>query len=202
MESSALETPKITLAFIGSPATGKTRMVLQSVGKTDVDSPAMFVRVEKHIVVDESPAICILCDTQDGNDYKDLRERVCRVADVIFLCFSVIQPQTLEMVESRWKSELAPLNKPIILIGTKTDQRENEELCERLRAKHLTPVTREQGQRVSETIGALAFYEISCEETDPLDAVFKEALNLVFGAPKSAGKGKMGKRKNENCLLQ
>ena len=73
----------------------------------------------------------------------------------------------------------------------------------RLRDKGMNPVTREQGQQASEAIGALAFYEISCEEEgDPLDKVFREVLELVFGTPKPKPNGRRGRSgKNENCII-
>ena len=205
MESPSLASRSLSLVFVGPAAVGKMRLVLQSVGKalSDGDTQQMFVASEKILPVDGVDTRVMLCDTQDGADYAEQRDRVCKIADVIFLCYSVIQPQTLDQVQTVWASALAKYNRPIILLGTKTDMRDNAELRERLSRKQLVPVTREQGQKVAQQMGALSFYEVSCEEhQDPLASVFTEVLELVFGTPKPGQqRDKKKKVRNENCAV-
>jgi GTPase SAR1 family protein len=109
---------------------------------------------------------------------------------------SVVSPQSLENVVKVWWPLVKELGKPAILLGNKTDMRDNEEIVARLKAKGLACVTRAQGQATAEQIGALCFFEISCAEKDPLGAVFKEGLLLVFGPQK-----KKVKNKPTNCVL-
>ena len=108
----------------------------------------------------------------------------------------MVSPQSLENVTKVWWPLVKELGKPAILLGNKTDMRENEEIVARLKAKGLACVTREQGQAAAEQMGALCFFEISCAEEDPLGKVFKEGLLLVFGPQK-----KRKPNKPTNCSV-
>ncbi len=147
--------------------------------------------------------------------------------DVVFLVYSVIQPDSLQAAKTTLLAELrefAPLvsshpmhgvarcslpwhKAPIILIGNKTDMRADQDVCERLKKRQMTPLTTQvgslrgcrficcsiftallphkDGERAAQQIGALGFFEISCaQDRDPLERVFREGLLLVFGPPK------------------
>lgn len=166
----------------------------------------MFHSYETDIEVDGQLTKVILADTQDGPDHQELRQRVCKGSDVVFLCFSVIQPDSLRAVRSKWREELRSCERPIILLATKIDMRDNEELRMRLAQKNMKPLSQEEGQKVAQEIGALGFYETSCKwEVDPLIRVFQEGLTMVFGPPKTITstttkqqKAKAGKKNNSN----
>ncbi len=64
------------------------------------------------------------------------------MSDLIFLCYSVVSPSSLDSVITKWAPAIRALNKPIILLGNKTDMRTNEELVARLQSKNLKPVTK------------------------------------------------------------
>lgn len=127
---------------------------------------------------------------------------------MIFVVYSVISPTSFANVPV-WAAELAREcpGKPLILLGNKTDQRDDAELRGRLAAKGLEPVKLVEGQRAAESMGALAFYETSCNPgatSDPLERVFREGVQLVFGngnaAAAAAGRRKKGARA-QNCVL-
>lgn len=207
-------TKQINVCLVGDGATGKTKMILCTIKKQLADvGNQMYHTHETEVEVDGALCRINLADTQDGKDHKEHRERACKAADVIFLCYSCIQPDSLKSAKTKWMEELGKLSKPIILIGTKIDMRENEELVSRLKAKNMCPITTKEGQLAAQEIGALGFFEISCKsEEDPLDRVFHEGLLLVFGPPKTKDKDKkkpFGKNSNsendvankKNCLL-
>ena len=63
--------------------------------------------------------------------------------DVFLICFSIVNPASLENVRAKWYPEVrhhCP-NIPIILVGTKLDLREDKETIEKLREKRLEPVS-------------------------------------------------------------
>ena len=182
----------INVCFVGDGATGKTKMILQTIKKQLHDvSNQMYHSHETQVEVDGAMCKIHLADTQADKETAELRERACKAADVIFLCYSCIQPESMKNAKTKWMEELGKLSKPIILIGTKIDMRDDEELMTRLKAKNLIPITSEEGQKAAQEIGALGFFEISCEsESDPLDRVFREGLLLVFGPPKTKTKEK------------
>lgn len=117
--------------------------------------------------------------------------------DVIFLLYSVISPSSLASATSVWSAELRAHSPgaPVILLATKTDLRDDAEVTDRLAKRGLTPVSLEQGQRAAQAIGALGFFEMSCAPgANPLERVFSQGLQLVFGPPKPAGAGRRGAR--------
>ncbi len=195
------EEKTISCVFIGDAAVGKTRMVTTAAKKEQQPDEGeqrerMFLSYHTTMEVDGAPAQVELCDTQADMDHQEQRKRLCKMADLIFLCYSTVSPQSLEHVVQKWALEVRELNKPMILLGNKTDLRDNEEIVARLKAKGMQCVTRQQGQEAAEQVGALCFFELSCLEPDPLAAVFKEGLLLVFGPQKTKKRGK-----TNNCQL-
>jgi len=69
-------------------------------------------------------------------------------ADIFFLCFSVIQPESYESVRRKWAREVefhAP-GTPTVLVGLMADLRLDESIRTRLAEKKLSPIMEEQGQ--------------------------------------------------------
>lgn len=61
----------------------------------------------------------LLQDTTSIPDYNDMRTAFYRHSHIIFLCFSLANPETFENVKNKWWSEIqqfAP-DKPVILVG-------------------------------------------------------------------------------------
>ena len=63
--------------------------------------------------------------------------------DVFLICFSIAHPDSLDNVRAKWHPEIQHLcpDKPIVLVGTKVDLRDDKETMERLHEKRLSPVT-------------------------------------------------------------
>lgn len=60
----------------------------------------------------------------------------------------------------QWVNEVTDyigLTAVYVLVGTKVDLREDEETIERLRERHLSPITFEQGLQKSKEIGAAGY---------------------------------------------
>ena len=66
--------------------------------------------------------------------------------DVFVICFSVVDPASFDNVGEKWQPELAHYcpNVPIVLVGTKVDMREDEEMVEKLWRVGKQPVTKEK----------------------------------------------------------
>ncbi len=141
-DSDAAPERTIRCCFLGDGAVGKTRMILTSVKNSVGGEEQMFFTYATTMEVDGSIARVELCDTQDGAEWQEQRQRVCAMSDLIFLCYSVVSPTSLESVISKWGPSIKTLNKPVILLGNKTDMRNNEELVARLQAKNLKPMAK------------------------------------------------------------
>ncbi|KAG5646847.1 hypothetical protein DXG03_002224 [Asterophora parasitica] len=91
---------------------------------------------------------------------------------VILIAFSLDTPDSLENVTTKWIEEVRSIcgpSIPVILVGCKAD----------LRPPNFTPdtpwVTREQGERVAQAIGARAYKECSALKIEGVDDVFETA---------------------------
>lgn len=83
--------------------------------------------------------------------------------DVFLVCFSVASPSSFENVVSKWYPEIkhhCP-DAPMILVGTKIDLREDKETLNVLSEQGLSPIKREQGQKLANKIRAVKYLECS-----------------------------------------
>lgn len=69
--------------------------------------------------------------------------------DVFLLCFSLVDPESLENIINIWINEIQEYctGKPIILVGLKSDLRDEfESETDKPKDEHMKPVTRESGE--------------------------------------------------------
>lgn len=144
-----------------------------------------------------------LWDTAGQEDYDRLRPLSYPQTDVFLICYSVASPSSFENVTSKWYPEIkhhCP-DAPIILVGklwhtcgfsayrmgiecvllwgsfagTKIDLRDDRETLSGLAEQGLTPLKREQGQKLANKIRAVKYMECS--------ALTQRGLKQVSGTP-------------------
>ena len=88
--------------------------------------------------------------------FSVLRRLTYPDADVFIICFSIIDPYSFKRVQTKWVKELSEYcpNTPVVLVGTKYDQRNNINTKILLNKHGLQPVSSEQGEQVARKIGA------------------------------------------------
>lgn len=69
---------------------------------------------------------------------------------------------------------------PFVLVGTKTDLRDDAGVQRALAAKDQTPVTRTQGAALAEEVKAVGYVECSAVEGSGLDEVFHSAVRAAL----------------------
>lgn len=69
---------------------------------------------------------------------------------------------------------------PIVLVGTKLDQRNTPAVIEDLLGKGIAAVDSEQGEEMKENIGALIYIECSARNKESTDRTLKEVAKLVY----------------------
>ena len=82
-------------------------------------------------------------------------------------------------------------NTLIILVGTKLDLRDDEETTEKLKERHLAPITYTQGLQMQKDISAVKYRECSALTQKGLKTVFDEAVRVVY-QPQRITKKKKG----------
>lgn len=72
--------------------------------------------------------ILLIANTQGSGDFDDLRPLSYPGTDAFLVCYSVIDAESLDAVESKWVPEIkqhGDSDSPIILVGTKLDLRDS-----------------------------------------------------------------------------
>ncbi|KAJ8125303.1 hypothetical protein O1611_g8333 [Lasiodiplodia mahajangana] len=152
-----------------------------------------------------------LWDTAGQEEYDRLRPLSYPETDLIFVCFAIDCPNSLDNVLDKWYPEVlhfCPYT-PLVLIGLKSDLRHKKTCIEMLKTQGLTPVTTEQGMVVAKKMGA-QYMECSSKEMVGVDEIFENAIHTVVmndrrnleaamaAAPKSSGSGLLGRKEKEN----
>lgn len=73
---------------------------------------------------------------------------------------------------------------PIILVGTKTDLREDKDTIEKLKEKKLNPLSPAQGVQMARDIKAVQYLECSALTQKGLKKVFDDAIRAVLSPKK------------------
>ncbi|KAJ5713511.1 Rho GTPase Rho4 [Penicillium malachiteum] len=121
-----------------------------------------------------------LWDTAGQEEYDRLRPLSYPETDLLFVCFAIDCPASLENVMDKWYPEVLHFcpTTPIILVGLKSDLRNKRTCIELLKTQGLTPITPEQGQAVAYRMGA-SYVECSSKEMRGVDDVFAHAVDTV-----------------------
>jgi len=145
----------------------------------------------------------LLLDTAGQEDYDRLRPLSYPQTDIFMLCFSVISETSYSNVKTKWYPEVmhhCP-SAQVLLIGTKIDLREDQEMIENLKDKGLSPIPATQGEELAAEIKSIKYMECSALTMDGLKEVFDTAIKAkIMGVGKKTGKGGK-KKKGEGCML-
>jgi len=143
--------------------------------------------------------LCVsLWDTAGQEDYDRLRPLSYPGTDVFLVCYSVINRTSFSNTKTKWFPEIAhhcPTH--TILVGTKTDLREDPEKLETLRDMGMTPVSTEEGQILAMEFGSIAAMECSALKGRGVKEIFEAALKEVVCRKDM----KPLKKKKKNCTL-
>jgi len=121
-----------------------------------------------------------LWDTAGQEEYDRLRPLSYPETDLLFVCFAIDCPNSLENVMDKWYPEVLHFcpTTPIILCGLKSDLRQNKTCIELLKAQGLAPITPDQGRAVATKMNAV-YMECSAKERIGVDDIFDSAIVLA-----------------------
>ncbi|KAK1836100.1 ras-domain-containing protein [Podospora conica] len=121
-----------------------------------------------------------LWDTAGQEEYDRLRPLSYPETDLIFVCFAIDCPNSLENVMDKWYPEVlhfCPYT-PLVLVGLKSDLRHKKTCIDMLKTQGLTPVTKEQGLAVAQKMNA-QYMECSSKEMTGVEEIFERAILTV-----------------------
>ena len=107
--------------------------------------------------------------------------------DVLLICFSIANPDSLGNVVDKWVPEVSHFcpRIPFILVGTKKDLRSDPAVIEDLSLLKQKPVTTEQGQEMATLVNAHAYVECSARTREGVQQVFETAALAALHKHKS-----------------
>jgi len=187
----------IKCVVVGDGAVGKTCLLISYTTNAFPGEyiPTVFDNYSANVMVDGKPINLGLWDTAGQEDYDRLRPLSYPQTDVFLVCFSVISSSSFENVKTKWVPEIqhhAP-NVPILLVGTKSDLRKDDNTIKQLQSRQQSMVTIESAQRMAKEIGAVNFLECSALTQEGLKQVFDEAIRAAMSKPT--------KPKGTKCVL-
>lgn len=166
VESDSTEV-KSKIVVVGDCECGKTTLIHRYVQSKfqETYTPTGFDTYSGSYNVSDTYRIQMsIWDTSGDAGYDRVRPLSYTDADLVIICFSIDNPESMENVVSKWHLEVREHcpTQPIMLVGCKADIRSE--------AKHLPPgkprpalVSYDQGLKTAKHIGALVYSETSAK---------------------------------------
>jgi len=197
-------TRAVKVALVGDGTVRKTCMLMSYVCQAFMEDyiPTMFDNFSAIEEIDGELVNVILWDTAGQEDYETIRTTTCFPNTHIFVvCFSVVHPDSFHNVKQKWLEELkkSSPDTPFILVGTKTDLREKEEIVKKLAEKNKEPISFKEGKKRAKEIKAKFYIECSAKDLNTVNEVFRSALKIVMDPLKEKKKtiAKLAKKEEE-----
>lgn len=148
--------------------------------------PTVFENYVSIVEVDGRHVELALWDTAGQEDYDRLRPLSYPDSNVILICFAIDSPDSLDNVQEKWISEVLHFcqDVPILLVGCKTDLRNDPKTIEELKRTSQRPVTPDEGQAVAQKIGAIKYLECSAKTQEGVREVFESATRAALQTAK------------------
>ena len=182
-------TNNIKLVVVGDGAVGKTcLLVVYTKGEFPSEYiPTVFDNYTAKVKIDETTYPVQLWDTAGQEELENIRTLSYQGTSVFLLCFSVTTPTTFDNLTSVWIPEIkrycSEKNPKIMLVGTKTDLRNDQTVLDELKADGKAPITKEQGEAKAREIGAIGYAECSAVKNEGVKEVFDKAITHYLAAP-------------------
>ncbi|CAD5225193.1 unnamed protein product [Bursaphelenchus okinawaensis] len=166
----------VKIVVVGDSFVGKTSLIFAYTQQTFIEDyePTVFQNYSASVILDRRKVSLNLFDTTGSTQEKLVKLRTLSYpqADVILLCFSLIDPLSLDSCRRRWIPEIRRYTQaPVILVGIKEDLVEKAPLDKR--------IDRKQALRVAHEIGCNRVLTCSALTLRGLKRVFDEALMVA-----------------------
>ncbi|XP_053924878.1 rho-related GTP-binding protein RhoD isoform X1 [Cuculus canorus] len=140
--------PEVKAVIVGDGGCGKTSLLV-AFARGDfpkVYVPTVFEKYTASLEVGGKTVTIHLWDTAGQEDYDRLRPLSYSDANVVLICFDVTNPNSYNNVVTKWYPEVNHFCKgiPVLLVGCKTDLRQDREVLHKLKEGRLEPISYQQ----------------------------------------------------------
>ncbi|KAL7712026.1 Rho family GTPase [Entamoeba marina] len=212
----------LKLVAVGDGAVGKTSMLICYTKNEFPDEyvPTVFDNFSTTVTLDDDVISLAIWDTAGQEEYESIRPLSYPGADIFLLCFSVVQPMSLENIGDKWYPEIkhhCPTSK-IMIVGLKIDLRDSMEELKKLEARKQKPLyLKDVEEYVTENrLNVDGYSECSAKTQKGLKEVMQTAIKLCVsnksndtteddksrkGATNSYHKNESDKGKTKCCII-
>ncbi|CAH2354178.1 cell division control protein 42 [[Candida] railenensis] len=175
----------IKSVVVGDGGVGKTCLLISYTTNTFPNDyiPTVFDNYSASVMIDGEPIKLGLWDTAGQSEYDRLRPLSYPQTEIFLCCFSVISPTSFSNVTNKWIPEIyhhCPKDIAVLLVGTKTDLRDEPHVLDELHDKNLKPISYEQGVKLAKELGAVAYLECSAATQVGVKEIFDFAIRAVL----------------------
>jgi Ras family protein A len=134
-------------------------------------------------------------DTAGQEDYDRLRPLSYPNTHTVLICFSVENPESFENIEQKWVPEIAQFcpGVPFILVGCKTDLRNDHKTKQDLIVRGRKTISRDEGAELAKRVGAREYVECSAKSGEGVKHVFQIAASIAITYNPE--------KKRESCII-
>ncbi|ELP90288.1 Rho GTPase, putative [Entamoeba invadens IP1] len=195
----------IKVVCVGDGNVGKTCMLMVYTSNEFPTEyvPTVFDNFVANIVVDKKKINLGLWDTAGQEEYTSLRPLSYPQTDIFVLCFSVIYKSSYTNVRDKWCKEVihhCPTAKYMV-VGTKSDLREDQKTLAELESAGEKPYTYEEGEDLAKDINALCYMECSALKNTGLDDIFQQAVRFTLEIREALNDSKAKGTNKKKCVL-
>lgn len=175
----------IKCVVVGDGAVGKTSLLVSYTTNQFPEDyvPTVFDNYSAIVMVGDEKVTIHLWDTAGQEEYDRLRPLSYTQTDIFLICFSVMEPSSFHNVESKWMPEIrhhTPKDTKILLIGTKSDVRDDPHVLDELDEQGLSPVTEKEASDLAKRLGIVGYLECSAASQQGVREVFDCAIKSVI----------------------
>ncbi|XP_062410205.1 rho-related GTP-binding protein RhoF [Sardina pilchardus] len=199
--TSRVKRDELKIVIVGDGGCGKTSL-LMVYAKGDFPekyAPSVFEKYVTTVSLGGKEIQLNLYDTAGQEDYDRLRPLSYQDADMVLVCYDVMNPTSYDNVLIKWYPEVHHFCRdvPLILIGCKTDLRKDKEYTRKLKASGLAPITYMQGDETRQQIQADLYLECSAKYRENVEDIFCEATKKALAIRRKNRQ----KKKRKNCSI-
>mmetsp|Transcript_47316 Transcript_47316/g.60782 ORF Transcript_47316/g.60782 Transcript_47316/m.60782 type:complete len:210 (+) Transcript_47316:92-721(+) len=200
-----MDSKSMKVTIVGDGAVGKTCLLLTYTTGICPGSyiPTIFDNYNQNICVDGKVQNLSLWDTAGQEDFDRLRPLSYPGTDVFLVCYSISDHNSFNNLRYKWINEIQEYCEQgaiIILVGTKSDTRDDINVISQLKERHMEPISSQMGQDFANECGASAFIECSSTTSQGVDQIFEQAVREVRYT--QASRRKINKQRQKRGLFR